>query len=215
MPPTLVSRLTTPLAAALARQFAHPRGWFGRHVLTRMMNRRNRLLVEAVLDALPLGPETRLLDVGFGGGLLLELARRRGVRRLAGLDRSADAVARLRSPAWLDGGELRLELGSVEAMPFEAGAFDAVTTTNTVYFWPDLAAAFAELRRVLRPGGRLAVGFASPAELRALGAVTRHGFLLHEPAALLDAARAAGFSGAQVVDPGAALGGDLLLLATA
>jgi len=161
------SRFLAPITVAIARQLAHPRGWFGRMILARMLNWWNRALVEATLDALPLDGGTRLLDVGFGSGLLLQRARRRGVRRLARIDPSEAMLSRLRaSPRWLDGAELRLEQGRVEAMPFETAAFDAATSTNTVYFWPDPAVAIAELRRVLRPGGQLAVAFSSPAKLR-------------------------------------------------
>lgn len=44
-------------------------------------------------------------------------------------------------------------------MPVAPGAFHAVASTSTVHFRPDPAAAFAELRRVLTPGGQLAIGF--------------------------------------------------------
>jgi hypothetical protein len=67
----LLSRLLEPAGAALARQLSRPRGWFGRAVMTRVLNRGNRELMEATLDGVRLGPESRLLDVGFGGGLLL------------------------------------------------------------------------------------------------------------------------------------------------
>lgn len=188
-------RLLDPVGDAVARQLSHPRGWFGRAVMTRVLNRGNRALIEATLDDLPLGPDTRLLDVGFGGGLLLELARRRGVTRLAGVDPSDAAVTWLRGRAEaFRGAALRVERGAVEALPFEDGAFDVVASTNTVYFWPDLDRAFAELRRVLAPGGTLTLGFSGPGKLRRFGGVTRHGFRFHEAEALVDAAGRAGLA---------------------
>jgi SAM-dependent methyltransferase len=45
--------------------------------------------------------------------------------------------------------------GAAEALPFEAQTIDALWTVNTVHHWTDLASAICELRRVLRPGGRL------------------------------------------------------------
>lgn len=186
-------RLLAPVGGALARQLARPSGWFGRAVMTRVLNRGNRQVIEATLGHLDLGPATTFLDVGFGGGAALELAYRRGVRRLTGVDPSAGAVARLRARAGrLAGAELRVETGVVEALPFADGTFDAVASTNTVYFWPALAPAFAELRRVLRPGGRLALGYSSAAKLRSFEFVTRHGFHLHESANLASQAGAAG-----------------------
>jgi SAM-dependent methyltransferase len=208
-------RLLDPLGAALARQLARPSGWFGRAVMTRVLNRGNRQLIEATLARLELGPATRLLDVGFGGGLALELAHRRGVRRLAGVDPSEAAVARLRErPRRLAGAELRVELGGVEALPFEDAAFDAVVSTNTVYFWPALAPAFAELRRVLRPGGRLALGFSGAAKMRSFDTITRHGFHFHENGDLAAQAAAGGLAIVALAElHGGDTEGDFVLLA--
>jgi SAM-dependent methyltransferase len=197
----LLFRLLDPVGGAVARQLARPRGWFGRSVMTRVLNRGNRELIQATLDGVALTPEIRLLDVGFGGGLLLELAHRQGVPRLAGVDPSEAAVAFLRrGPAWLDGSDVRLEVGAVEALPFDDASFDVVASTNTVYFWPDLARAFAELHRVLRPGGLLTMGFSGAAKLRRFGGITRHGFQLHENDALVAAASSAGFGDVRLVE---------------
>jgi SAM-dependent methyltransferase len=125
----LLFRLLGPAGAAIAGQLSRPRGWLGRTVMTRVLNLGNRDLIEATLDGLALAPGCRLLDVGFGGGLLLELAYRRGVRRLAGVDPSEAAIAFLRSrPGRLEGAELVLELGVVEALPFADASFDVVAS---------------------------------------------------------------------------------------
>jgi 2-polyprenyl-3-methyl-5-hydroxy-6-metoxy-1,4-benzoquinol methylase len=90
------SRILSPITSFLARQLAHPSGWIGRVVMTRALNRRNRELIHAALDELALSEKTRLLDVGFGGGLSLQLARAQGVTKLHGVDPSAAAVDQLR-----------------------------------------------------------------------------------------------------------------------
>jgi arsenite methyltransferase len=213
-----IFRLLAPVSAAIAGQLARPHGWFGRAVMTRVLNRGNRELIEATLDALPLGPETRLLDVGFGGGLLLALARRRGVVALTGVDPSEAAVRSLagRPPWGAPSATLRVEQGAVEAMPFGDGAFDAVASTNTVYFWPDAAAALRELRRVLRPGGHLVLAFSGAEKLRAFDAITRHGFRFHEADALVRHATEAGLAEVHLVAlHGRNTTGDYLLVATA
>jgi SAM-dependent methyltransferase len=213
---TSLIHLLDPFAAAVARQLARPSGWFGRMVMTRVLNRGNRDLVEATLDGLELPPGCALLDVGFGGGLLLELAYHRGARVLAGVDPSEEAVAWMQHRRRrLTGAELRLHAGVVEALPYQGAAFDVVTSTNTVYFWPDLPRAFAELHRVLRPGGVLSVGFSGTSKLRAFGNVTQHGFRFHEPAQLVEAATAAGLERVEVIDlHGRVTEGDHLLRAS-
>jgi len=195
---SILFRLLDPVSDAVARQLARPSGWFGRTVMTRALNRGNRELIEATLGGVELGSGTRLLDVGFGGGLLLELAHRRGVRALAGVDPSTAAVAAVRARASrLAGADLRLEVGAVEALPFADGSFDVAASTNTVYFWPDLGRAFTELRRVLRPGGVLTLGFSGAAKLRRYR-ITRHGFRFHEAGELADAAAGAGLAGVRL-----------------
>ncbi|MEB0307138.1 hypothetical protein QN345_17720, partial [Cryobacterium sp. 10I1] len=62
----------TPLLKALAAQLGHPSGWRGR-LVGRMLNRRNRGIIRAAVDALEATPDARLADVGFGGGVGIEL----------------------------------------------------------------------------------------------------------------------------------------------
>jgi arsenite methyltransferase len=196
-----VLKLLDPVAAAIARQLSRPSGWFGRTIVTRVLNRGNRDLIEATLDGVSLAPRCRLLDVGFGGGQLLATAHRRGVRVLAGVDPSEDAVRWLRARRrWFPQAEVRLEVGAVEALPFPDAGFDVVASTNTVYFWPDLAAAFRELHRVLAPGGVLTVGFSGAAKLWGFGRITQHGFRFYETAELVEAASAAGFANVRLVE---------------
>ncbi len=194
------SRILSPFTSYIARQLGHPTGWFGRTVITRVLNRRNRALIEATLGALALTARTRLLDVGFGGGLSLQLARAKGVTDLTGVELSSAAVARVKDTSrnWAHGCQLTLVQGTVEQLPFGDAGFDGIISTNTVYFWPDLAAAFKELYRVLAPGGRLALGFASSETLRNLRPVTQHGFLFYESDELLRRARDAGFTTVRV-----------------
>jgi SAM-dependent methyltransferase len=112
----------------------------------------------AILEALALGPDDRLLDVGCGGGLLLRDALAAGAAA-TGLDHSAEMVALARERA--PGAEV--VLGSAERLPFGDGSFTAVAMSIVFFFLPDPVAALSECRRVLAPGGRLAVYTTSPA----------------------------------------------------
>ena len=211
-----IFKLLRPISALVARQLAHPSGWLGRTVMTRLLNRGNRELITETVDHVPLTPSTRLLDVGFGGGLALQLARQRGVTKLYGVDASRDAVLQLTraSSDWIAGAELALAQGVVEQLPLGDQSVDAVISTNTVYFWKDLAAAFLELRRVLSPGGTLVLGFSGSEKLRSFTTVTRHGFLHHDNQELLDQACHAGFSAVRLLElHGTSTAGDFLLLA--
>lgn len=107
---------------------------------------------EAVFDALALGPATRLLDVGCGAGLALQLAAKRGAA-VAGLDASEGLleVARRRNP------DADIRLGDLEELPFPDATFTAATSFNAVQYAADPVAALGELRRVLGAGCPVAV----------------------------------------------------------
>lgn len=128
------------------------------------------------LGALVPGP--RVLDLGVGpGASALEVARVEPDRRHVGVDLSAAMVRRARARAASSGVRLSLVQGDAHALPLCDGAFDGATGHSILYLLPDPPRALAELRRVLRPGGRLALlePRAGGAELRgALRAGARH-----------------------------------------
>ena len=141
----------------VACQLSHPHGFLGR-IIRLLMNRTNAQLNAFALQQLQLQSTDRVLEIGFGGGATLPLLLA-GSAFVAGLDRSLDAVeaAKARFSATADRTEFRQ--GNVEAMPFAAAAFDKAFTVNTVYFWTSLDAGFSEIHRVLKPGGKVVVGF--------------------------------------------------------
>lgn len=183
----------------LAAQLRKPSGRFGRWVMTRGLNDGNAELIGSTLDALALQPSDRFLDVGFGGGLSLRRAAQLTHGALWGVDFSPDMVAAgQRSLAELiAGGRLNLITADVGALPLRDASIDAVCTTNTIYFWPDLDAALRELRRVVAPGGRVAFGFTGRAKMQRFDNITKHGFRTFEPDELESALLTAGWSSAR------------------
>ena len=149
----------------------------------------------AILTALELHAGDRLLDVGCGGGLLLRDASAAGIR-VTGLDHSPDMVelARERAP------EADVVLGEAERLPFPDRSFDALAMSIVFFFLEDPVGALRECRRVLRPGGRLAVYTAGP-EMRGTPAdpepLTGRGHF-YDDDVLGELATAAGFSLAAV-----------------
>lgn len=120
-----------------------------------------------VLERLAPAAGERILDIGCGTGrLTAELARRAPGLFVVGLDRSATMLGEaLRH--FGDGAQF--VHADAAALPFR-GPFDAVFSTATFHWVPDHERLFAEIYRVLRPGGRLvaqAGGGANLSRLRA------------------------------------------------
>jgi demethylmenaquinone methyltransferase/2-methoxy-6-polyprenyl-1,4-benzoquinol methylase len=108
-----------------------------------------RFLVSRV-DA---GPGDTVLDVATGtGAVALELVRQKGCD-VVGLDQSAEMLAEARRRV---DGRVRLVEGRAEALPFENGAFDALTFTYLLRYVDDPPATLRELARVVKPGGTIA-----------------------------------------------------------
>lgn len=108
--------------------------------------------------ALTLEPGQSTLDVGCGAGLdVFVAALTPGVTAL-GVDMSQPMLARARRQAETARGRAFFARADVEKLPFAGDRFDAVTSNGLISLVPDKKAAFGEIFRVLRPGGRLVFG---------------------------------------------------------
>lgn len=130
-----------PRCAQLNREFLHP-------------------IRDKVLDAVEVGPDTRLLDVGCGDGLIAFGALERGAARVAFSDVSQDLLDRCREIADRLGETDRcrfVRAGAEDLGEVADGSVDAVTMRSVLIYVADKASAFREFQRVLAPGGRISL----------------------------------------------------------
>jgi SAM-dependent methyltransferase len=149
------------LAEYIARQASRPRGLFGR-LLAQIWVFESAAANGAALDLLGIEPTDRILEIGFGHGRTIQRAAARAGRGfVAGVDPSElmVSVARRRNRRLLREGRVDLGRADVAKLPFPDGSFDKVFSVHTIYFWKDPLGTLEEIRRVLRPGGRLVLGF--------------------------------------------------------
>jgi SAM-dependent methyltransferase len=110
------------------------------------------------LASLDVRPGIAFLDAGCGiGELALEVARRVTPGRVVGIDLSRELIARAVASAASAGVDVEFISGSVTALPFEDGSFDAVRSERVFQHLTadERATAAIEVMRVLRPGGRV------------------------------------------------------------
>jgi len=178
----------------LAAQLRHPHGEHAL-VVAESMNRSNGDLNRAAIALLSVTPGEQVLEIGPGNAAFAPDLLRTPDSRYVGIDVSAAMVAAgtavLATHGLLDRAEVHL--GDAHALPLESACIDAALAVNTLYFWDELKFPFAELARVLRPGGRLCLAFGDAAFMRTLP-FTAHGFHLHELAEAEQALRSAGLT---------------------
>ncbi|TWB88115.1 methyltransferase family protein [Bradyrhizobium macuxiense] len=151
------------MRSILLRAFGRPRGLLGR-LGGVIMARTNADCGAWVTDLLEVESDDRVLEVGFGPGVVIQrLSSLVPAGSVAGIDASPEMVgqARARNTTAVGDGRIDLRLGSVEHLPFDDGSFDKALAINSMQVWPDAVAGLREIRRVMKPGGRIALGFTS------------------------------------------------------
>jgi SAM-dependent methyltransferase len=116
---------------------------------------RNGPDLDAMLAGASPGPGDRVLDVGCGAGHTAFAFAARGAHVVA-LDLTEQMLEQTRTGARERGlANLEVRVGDAEALPFDAGVFDVVTSRLAAHHFPCAERFVAEAHRVLRPGGRL------------------------------------------------------------
>lgn len=111
---------------------------------------------------LNLTPGTRVLDVACGSGNLSLPAARAGAV-VTGLDIAPNLIEAARKSALAEGLMINFDEGDAEQLPYDDSSFDVVVTMFGAMFAPRPEVTAAELLRVARPGGRIAMANWTPA----------------------------------------------------
>jgi ubiquinone/menaquinone biosynthesis C-methylase UbiE len=93
---------------------------------------------------------------------------------------------------------VEIRVGDLGSLPYADETFDKVCTVNTLYFWPSPLKNLREIRRVIKPGGRLVVAFRSRESLRRAAQKLLYGITLYDPDAALNLLERPGFAHVQI-----------------
>ena len=140
------------------------------------------------------------LDIGCGGGANVKrLLEKSGCGRVIGLDYSEVSVEKSRkvNQMAIEAGSCEILQGDVMQLPFGNAAFDVITAFETIYFWPDIDKAFAQVYSALKPGGTFMICNEVSGEKAGDKKWTDivQGMRIYAPDVIADALTSAGFSG--------------------
>lgn len=138
-------------------QYQCPIGEKGKLVAA-LMNREHEPLTLWGLSKVEIGPDFVILDVGCGGGKTINrLAKMVPNGKVYGIDCSAEMVkfSKKINKTLITQKCVEIIEGSVEKIRFRDNSFDLVTAFETYYFWNNMCLALEEIKRVLKPGGKL------------------------------------------------------------
>jgi ubiquinone/menaquinone biosynthesis C-methylase UbiE len=144
---------------SIGRQLVHPRGITGRLVGQAMaqVNREPNMLA---INALKIEPADTVLELGFGPGRATRtLTSMVPQGRVFGIDQSAAMLgqASRHNKRAILSGRVQLQQGRFDSLPWGAETVDKILAVNVVYFFRSDAGEIREARRVLRPGGMIAI----------------------------------------------------------
>jgi len=128
--------------------------FFNAEAYERLMGRWSRRLAPLLIEFAEVREGDRVLDVGSGTGSLALAVNATRRSEVVGIDPSAAYVEHARSRT--ADPRVRFEVGDAQALPYPDSSFDKCLALLVINFIPDARKAVAEMRRVTRPGGRVA-----------------------------------------------------------
>lgn len=169
----VLAALGRRVGETISSQTSRPTGLLGL-VVGKLLVLANRSINRWTVAALEIESGDRVLELGFGPGFSIrEAAKLAREGLVAGVDHSEVMLreARRRNAAAIRRGQVDLRQGTVAKLPFADGAFDKVLAVNSVQLWPRRVEVLKEVRRVMRPGGRIALTFGQPTWVIAAGSM--------------------------------------------
>jgi SAM-dependent methyltransferase len=200
--PRLLAGWYAAWLGSLFGQYADPHGLPGQ-IVSSIMLRGNGASIAWTVELMAIEASDRILDLGCGPGLGLTLMAARACRGyVVGIDHSALMVrqARGRNARLLELCRAEVTLSDAATLPYPHGSFDRVCAAHVIYYWSDPVEVLLEIKRVLRPGGMLAIAFRSAERAPR---IARHGMqlsgaTLYTPSEVSALLRRAGFGEVQV-----------------
>jgi SAM-dependent methyltransferase len=165
----------------LAQQLSCPEGENGIRT-GENMNLTNSNMIHSTLDAMNIGADEQILEIGPGNGSHLEsIIKKNTDVHYTGIDISETMIleARRINKNFIDTCFADFKLTNGKILDLECGTYDKIFTVNTLYFWEEPLNYAKEILRVLKPGGEFYLAFAEKDFMKTLP-FTVYGFQLYD-----------------------------------
>ena len=136
-----------------------PAGFMGR-VMICGMNIFHARVADWGMSRMNIDTPSEIAELGCGGGKnIRDLLMKYPASHVTGLDYSPLSLQKAQeyNADMISAGRCNVIEGDVSSMPFADEKFDLATAFETIYFWPGLVKCFAEVRRILKPGGHFVI----------------------------------------------------------
>jgi ubiquinone/menaquinone biosynthesis C-methylase UbiE len=166
----------------LAAQLRQPQGESGIEVAAELYSA-NKHFIHTVIDVLQIEDNDNILEVGPGSALHVKYLFEKSQNiHYTAVDISETMVemAKRVNDDLIKQDKAEFFLGSSDSLPFDDNSFDKIFTVNTIYFFDEIEAHLKEIRRVLKPEGKVCIGFMSKDYMRTLP-FTNTGFIMYNP----------------------------------
>lgn len=145
-----------------SKQARKPSGLFGFFYMSQIFNKGNAKINELVKDTLDIQENDHGLEIGFGTGILLSAITgnlENGLMEGIDFSKSMLSIAGKKNKKAIKEGKVKLTLGDFDKTPFDESSFDKIFTVHTIYFWKNPEATISKMYRLLKPGGKVVIGF--------------------------------------------------------
>lgn len=164
----------------MAQQLRKPEGEVGKQVGVQM-NIGNKLMNEWTIEELKAAPGDNILEIGMGNGTFIEsiLSVDNSIK-YTGCDYSGlmiEEASRI-NDKFVKNGQAKFFHTDADDLPFGDNIFNKIFAINTIYFWEKPSRELAEIKRVLKPGGRFYVTIRPKSVMQVLPFV-QYGFIMY------------------------------------
>lgn len=150
-------------------QARKPAGLFGRFVMSIIFDQGNAFLNGFVNELMSVQIDDRIIEIGFGTGkLIYKMAQKIETGLIEGVDFSSMmvSIAQKRNKRNIANGKVTIIEGNFDEIPYEKDKFTKACSINTLYFWPKPEHTAKKIVDMLKPEGKLILGFEDVEQLK-------------------------------------------------